>query len=251
MLAIRGNRHYTQGMQSIGELLQREYLRIRAKNPSFSKRAFSRKLGISSGALIEIMNGQRKVSKKALATLCGRLGVHPTEDAGHKAEESSRKVLSLDIFESISRIEHFHVLNLLDLDRPPRTAEKIADRLELTPAYVRDVLKRLERLGMVEKNARGGWRRSSPSFDTPDNIRVPAIQQAHRESMSRAEAALRLPIHDREFSLLFHAGSKSQIPLLKKKIREFQDQIHVILDSGPKEDVLQLNIQLFPVTVQE
>ena len=46
------------------ERLSNEYTKARAKNPSYSLRAFSNRLGIQVSALSEILNGKRVISKK-------------------------------------------------------------------------------------------------------------------------------------------------------------------------------------------
>ena len=55
------------------EWLQSEYLKRRAKNESYSLRAFSRQLGIASGPLSEIMAKKRRLTARQARALADRL----------------------------------------------------------------------------------------------------------------------------------------------------------------------------------
>ena len=63
----------------VQEALNERLIELRGKNPGFSMRAFSKRLGISSSALSEILSGKRKISKKMAAKIATRMDLTPEE----------------------------------------------------------------------------------------------------------------------------------------------------------------------------
>jgi uncharacterized protein (TIGR02147 family) len=235
-------------MQRAGLALQNAYLLSKAKNPGFSKRAFAKRVGLSPGALVEVMSGKRKISAKLAARLEERLGLAGLSEPSEAPRAVARSILPLDQFEVIADLNHFRVLKATELSKSPRSVEQLAELLSIPAAEAERVVARLLRIGYLKTKSRGGWVRAVPPIDTPSQISSPAIRSAHRQATERAFAALELPPEEREFSLTFELGSPEQLPALRELIRRFQDEAHGIFSQGPKKKVYQLNVQLFPVT---
>ncbi len=64
---------------AIQTLMRNRYGELRAKNSSYSIRAFARKVGLNSGALSGIINGKRNVSAALARRICDRLMLDPQE----------------------------------------------------------------------------------------------------------------------------------------------------------------------------
>lgn len=238
-------------MQTAGLALQNAYLSAKARNPGYSKRAFAKKLGMSPGALVEVMSGKRKISAKLAARLEERLGLAGLAglaEANPVPNAVPRSILPLDQFEAIADLNHFRVLKATQLTKPPKNLAQLAALLGISSSEAEKVLNRLVRLGYLRPKARGGWERTVPPIDTPAQISSPAIRSAHRQSTESAFAALDLPAEEREFTLTFELGSPEQLPALREAIRRFQDEAHGIFAKGPKKKIYQLNVQLFPVS---
>lgn len=235
-------------MQRASEALQNAYLSSKARNPGFSKRAFAKRLGLSPGALVEVMSGKRKISAKLAARLEERLGLAGLAEPTGIPGAVARSVLPLDQFEAIADLNHFRVLKATQLGKPPKSMEQLAALLSISEAEAERVVSRLLRLGYLKPKPRGGWERTVPPIDTPSQISSPAIRSAHRQSTESAFTALDLPATEREFSLTFELGSPEQLPALRELIRRFQDEAHGIFAKGPKKKIYQLNVQLFPVS---
>lgn len=235
-------------MQRAGLALQNAYLTAKARNPGYSKRAFAKRLGLSPGALVEVMSGKRKISAKLAARLEERLGLAGLAEQSQAPNAVARSILPLDQFEAIADLHHFRVLKSMELTKPPKNLSQLSTALSISEAEAERVVNRLVRLGYLKPKSRGGWERTVPAIDTPSQISSPAIRSAHRQSTESAFAALDLPPAEREFSLTFELGSPDQLPALRELIARFQDEAHAIFAKGPKKKIYQLNVQLFPVS---
>ena len=60
-------------------LLKKHYSKVQENNPSYSIRAFAKKLGTTATTLSLVMSGKRKVSKKLAASFCEKLLLTPSE----------------------------------------------------------------------------------------------------------------------------------------------------------------------------
>jgi plasmid maintenance system antidote protein VapI len=235
-------------MQRAGLALQNAFLAAKSRNPGYSKRAFAKRLGLSPGALVEVMSGKRKISAKLASRLEERLGLAGLAEPSQIPSAVPRSILPLDQFEAIADLNHFRVLKSTQLSKPPKSLDQLAELLGLAPAEAERVVNRLVRLGYLKPRSRGGWERTVPPIDTPAQISSPAIRSAHRQSTESAFAALDMPAEEREFTLTFELGSPEQLPALRELIRRFQDEAHGIFAKGPKKKIYQLNVQLFPVS---
>ena len=64
---------------AVQKKLSEKFSDLRLKNPAYSLRAFSRKLGMSSSSVSEILNGKRRVSIKIVQRISDRLCLDPYE----------------------------------------------------------------------------------------------------------------------------------------------------------------------------
>src|SRR5580704_15900576 len=61
------------------KILRTKLDEVRTKNPSFSIRAFSNRVGLSPATLSRILNGKRRVSKKLALKVSDKLMLDPQE----------------------------------------------------------------------------------------------------------------------------------------------------------------------------
>lgn len=235
--------------QKILAELENEFIRRKSKNPSFSKRRFANQLGLSSGALTELMNGKRPLTPKTVLGLSEKLGL-PLVAAPVVRRKS--RVLSLDLYEYISGIEHYLLLNLPRLKNFKPQEDWIVKKIGSAPDSVRKALARLEKLGLIRKTASFSWTRLAASLDTPADIKSLAIQKAHREALSRAELALSTQSpEERDFSFVVMAASPEEVSEIRQKIRQFQDELLQKSDRSAPSDLYQLSVQFIRLTKKE
>jgi uncharacterized protein (TIGR02147 family) len=249
------------------KILITKFEELRVKNSHYSRRAFSKKLGISAGAISELFNGQRNVSAKLAERIADRLELDPQERSellgpfhGNKRHSNrqdpssyttgglSYLQLSADQFQVIADWYHFAFLTLMRTKDFRTDVLWIAARLGLTPALVQGAIDRLKRVGLVQET-NGVLNRAKASHRTSDDIVNLSVRRAHFQYLDKAREALEsLSVHERDFTSLILTLSPEDLPKAKEMIRKFQDELSRSLETDTQSEVFQLCIQLFPLT---
>ena len=137
------------------EILQQEYIERLRKNPKYSMRAYANFLGIDSGSLSRLLNGQRKANSQTMEKLSLRLGINFQEIDEQGIRKSTPKDLSLEIFKIISDWQHFAILELIKTDDFINDTNWIASRLGLKNIEARDAIERLKNVDFIEEDKNG------------------------------------------------------------------------------------------------
>ncbi len=246
---------------TLQQILINKFEEMRIRNPQFSRRAFSRRIGLSPGATSELLNGKRQVSAKVVERIVSRLSLDPQERAEllaffkKKEDVQIDKVdpsylqLSADQFCVIGDWYHFAILTLMRTKDFKSDSGWISKRLGLTSSLVRKAISRLVRLGLVDKTQNGNWKRSKIRYRTSDDKANASVRRAHFQYLDNAKEALQnLNVDQRDFTSLMMTLSPEQLPLAKVRIRKFQGELSKELEQKLGPEVFQLCIQLFPLT---
>ena len=247
----------------------------RFKNPAFSIRAFSKRLGVSPTTLSRILNGRRSVSAKLATQLIERLGLSPIEAQkilslfpvrrqyrrSELSEDDSTTqqslILTMDQYHVVSEWFHFGLRALLrtkDAQSSRKHCEPkwLAKRLGINPSEAAKAIERLLRLEMIERLPDGRLRATDVSFHSIDGVSSASIRQNHAQHLELARASLeRDSVESRDFTNLVIAINPKKISEAKEVIRKFRKKIETVLEdesTGPKQEVYSLAIQLFPLT---
>lgn len=166
-----------------------------------------------------------------------------------------RKPLEAELFSYVADWEHYVILQLLTMPqfspaKDEQSADWIMKRLggRLTQEQALSSLLLLEKLKFLERDADSGFLRiaSSDPLIATDEIPSAAGRKHHFEQMDQAKDALvRQPLSEREFTCLTLRVNRSDLPAMKKAIKEFRDHFAREYALDPGEDVCQLNVQLF------
>ncbi len=267
-VAQRGCSSYTGAMKeqiAIQKLLQTKYEEIRDKNPSFSRRAFAKKLGISAGAVSELFNGRRQVSKGLAERLSDRLLLDPQERSElfklfpekrrYKKESNEDEVtanylqLSADQFHVIGEWYHFAILTLMRTSDFQSDPKWVSERLGLPITTIKQAIERLKRIELITEDKNGNLVRSKTRYRTTDDVANVSVKKAHLQYLDSARKALeQVPVDQRDFTSVMMAIDPANLPKAKELIRKFQDELTEVLETKPKSEVYQLHVSLFPLT---
>jgi uncharacterized protein (TIGR02147 family) len=251
----------------------------KSESPVFSHRYFARKAGLASPNYLKlVMDGQRNLTKKSLVKFAAALGLK-----GLRADffenlvffnqakaTSERNVFYGNIlrtrakaglrkldeaqFQLYSHWRHIAVRELAALKGFRNDAGWVANRLgqAVTEKEAEESLDLLRRLGLLKKTA-NGFAQSDVNITTSDEVRSLLVKNYHHQMIGMAAAALdnlpaaqrdvssiTIPIRTRDFAKL-----KEQIQLMRKEL------LNLAAETGAGEDVVQVNIQIFPLTVLE
>lgn len=231
------------------------------KNPAYSLRAFSRSLGIDSSTVSAIMKGSRPLTIKSARKIIQGLDiVNPVEVQAIIAETFAAKEekvvlsyeeLSLEKAEAIAQWENFSIMAVLELDHFKASERNISERLNIPLGTVMECLDRLGRLGLVVKTS-SGWKLTGKNISTPSDIPSAALREGHRQFMNKALYSMENdPVELRDISGITMAVSKEKLPEARIMIQNFRRKLSALMETGERDAVYRLNVQLFPVTVEK
>lgn len=234
------------------ELIQ-QWSQVRSKNPSYSLRAFSKKLEIPHSAISEIMNGKRKLTQKMGERIVLALKLDEEKQAELLQSLSDREsfsTLDLKRFQAISHWEYLAVLGLFKLRDFNKCPRWMAKKLGLNEKKIESVLNTLIGIGLLKEDESGELRRvSAYNFNTPSQIKDKGLRQFTIESLEKAIESLREdPVEDRDFSTVSLTINKRDLPKAKKMLEEFRYKFDQEIESVPGEHLYKLVLGFYPVT---
>jgi len=233
------------------ERLSNEYTKARAKNPSYSLRAFSNRLGIQVSALSEILNGKRVISKKMGHRILSGLGLSPIESENilTGTSEGDESNLSLDYFKAISDWYYFAILSLAEIPNFEADPAWVAKRLNISNREAKIAIDRLIKLGMLVENEDGSYEASGIQYKTPTDILNASLKNHTVQTLELAtDSVINDPVEERDFSTITMAIDPENLGEAKKMIKSFRKRLSKKLESGNKKEVYKLAIQLFPLS---
>lgn len=264
--------HYSQYRQFLSDWLQER----KESEPGFSLRAFAKAAGFSGhGHLRFILAGERNLSKRSLLKLTLALELNKEkarylenlvffnqakthEEKNHYYQEllktrktRSMRKLEAAQFEIFSQWHHSAIRELIGLKGFRPHADWIGQQLlpRIDSKAVNDSLKLLKTAGLIAKTA-NGYQVTDEAITTDDEVRHLLVSNYHRQMLRLAEHALeKVPAAERDISSVsfkIRASDfgklKQQIQWMRKEFRQFA------VEDGTGERVVQINIQLFPLS---
>lgn len=254
------------------------YKWAKKSNPTFSHRYFAKKAGFSSSNLLYlIIEGKRRLTKDFVPGFSSAIGLSKKEqnylDAlvsfNHaKTPEAKRyylellhnmmdakigKTLAGDMFEYYSKW-YYPIIRELVLvkdfcERPEWIKSKLFNKINCQAA--KDAIEALLRLEFLSRDENGRLVQAEPAIATEDDACHELAYVFHDQMLILAREILVSCNHDkREFSGLTMAVSKTRLSHIKEMMRDFNNKLMRFLESPDEspETVVQLNMQMFPVT---
>ncbi len=150
-------------------ILLEEFIKAQAKNPSYSMRAYSKRIGVSQAAISEVLAGKRPLTKKTAQKILWGLDKSPNEisqlvETSEQPNVQKFKSLDMDTFHLISEWHYFAILSLTETKDFKSSPAWVAERLGLSKKVAEEALERLLRLGMLGASSENG--RIAPYWGT-------------------------------------------------------------------------------------
>ncbi|HWU42741.1 MAG TPA: TIGR02147 family protein [Bdellovibrio sp.] len=251
----------TSSNSKAASLLVQKFQEGQLKNAKWSQRAFAKKLGVSSGALSEIMKGKRALTPQLKKKIAAVLPFSPMEQLdffGEDLPENLKPVkhdyfrLSSDQFHLISDWWHYAILSLIKTKGFKSDPSWIANRLGLAPKIISEAWDRLLRLGHLNL-VKGKISRAYPRIETSDNFFDVSIRKAHIEDTKLIEKSIAEGSTEyRDHTSMTVVINKKNLKKAKELIRLFQDQFSEEIENTPNreipDEVYRLSISFFPLT---
>lgn len=248
------------------EYLIQNFEKRKLKNPRYSLRAYARDLGIDASTLAKILKNQRPFPLKYIGPVTAKLDLTIEEKQEFSQsilgssnwldlfrESKTEKMIHLldaqDDFEIIAEWEYYAVLSLMETRGFEWKTSFIARKLGLTNSRAKEVMTKLKARNFVSVDSKGSAHRLPQPLGTTEDIWSQALQVGHFQEMLLAQKALHhLDPEIREISSITFAGDPKSLIKAKKMIRDFQKKLSQLMESGRKEQVYTLAVQLWPLT---
>lgn len=246
--------------------LSTELERRKKSNPRYSLRAFAKLLNLDPGYLSCVIAGKRILSMTAAQKIAVALKLDDKEStllleaAANQALERCMskqgfsankhkipiKEIEQDIYSSISDMIHYLILEGTFLRDFKPDSRWLARRFNVTVIEAEQAIARLIRLGLLVSTD-GMIVKTSQSLITKDLSKTnSALKASQRQILKSALKALENdPIEHRDTTGMTMAIDPKKIPLAKKMIQDFTNQLCEMLESGDRTEVFQLSVSLF------
>lgn len=251
------NLAYITGMQNAQKLLITELNKRKEINPNFSMRSFAKWLGVSPAQLSQMMAGKRPITLKSMRKISERLGLSPHERndlAGSllqtQMDGDEKQVLRLreDQFHLIADWYHMAILSLTHFKKAQADPRWIARRLGISIEQAHQALLRLERLGIIQTKPK--FKQISEPIEMVSEVPSEAIRKYHIQNLNLAiEKIEMVEVKKRQFQSLSIPLNPEKIEPFKKLIDNFLAATAELSRQHDGQEVYNLNVQLFPVTI--
>lgn len=246
----------------------------------FSFRAFARRAGIRSYNYLQlVMKGERDLSATMATQFARGCGLEAREaeyfcelvafGQANTSDERNRA------YERLSRFRSFRAAHRLEpaqaayhecwyipairelaalptfRDDPKWIASILQPPISLNQA--KEALVTLCNLGLLVRNADGRLIQADPLVTTGSGPHGHHIVNFHRAMIHQATRALdEVPRDQRDISSITFSIPQAKIADLKQRIAAFRQEILALAEGlGPADQVIQLNIQLFPLSMKK
>lgn len=255
----------------------RDYYEFKKKTlPAFSLRFFAEKAGLSSHAHLKLtIDGKRNITKGTVTKLIHGIGLEKQRAAYfenlvffNQAEtDEEKKAYYEQLVKSSPRSKlhkmdkaqlrifrewhHSVILEMVTLRNFRPIPDQISKRLKglVSPSQVQESLDLLVETGLLVKTA-NGYRQRDPMITTDDEVQDMMVKLYHQQMLRISANMLSdLPSEERDFSALTFSIKREDFPNLKKHIQLMRKELlDFSAKAGEADDVVQVNIQLFPLT---
>ncbi len=158
--------------------------------------------------------------------------------------------LSLDVFLAISEWYHFAILELTYLERFPLTPANIAKKLGISKLDAAAAIERLERLELLEQDAKGRYRKVNDNIIASAKAPNEALRKYHRQMLIKAIDSLETQTpKEKIIGSETLAFSKAHLKEANEAIEAcFTKLFNLSRKQGPRDEVYHLGIQFFRLT---
>lgn len=258
--------------------LRDAFLSRQAREPKFSYRAFAKLAGYASPNLLQlIIAGRRDLPTSHLPGTIRALDLNKQEadffanlvgftqaDGFEEKNFHYQRILRSRKYAAVKPVEkvqfeyfdqwyHPAVRELLVHEEFDGSMAWLASRLHppITPAQAGKSVELLESLGLIRRDAATGrWLHAEASISTPSEVESLAVANYHRSILRLASDAIEAHGPERRDLRAVTLGiPRSALPDLKKRMEEFWRDLISLGDArGDVEEVVQVGLQLFPLT---
>lgn len=249
----------------------------KSENGKFSFRFFAQRAGFSSGSFLKlVIDGKRNLTNESINKISKGFKlnrqehdyfeklVYMNQASSHEIRNHYYKqMLSMKGYIKVNQIakasyDYFSkwyypaIREIVTFGDKKYTPEKIASLLkpEVSLKQTHDALDHLLALGLIKRDDDGYWEQCDRHISTGHEVQSFIVAQYHREMLRLASDSIeRFSAKERDITSLTFSINARRMNELKQLIAAFRDQIRsIFLEDEDVDQVLQLNMQLYPLT---
>ena len=235
----------------------------RSQKPGYTLRAFAKYIGISPTALSQIFLGKRPLTLKTAAKVADRCLLSSGERRSWMAclvenqmqpnEFTSKQIQSHIALDSnhywiLSEWYYYAILALCEMKGHSSSPVWLSKMLGISQKQARHAVLSLIRAGFVKRQGIGLCRLVPPIFISSPKTDA-AIKGSHQNNLALASRVLETSKPEQRYFQTYTmlANSKS-IEKAKRLVEKFKDDLAAILETGERDQVYTLAVQLFPIS---
>jgi uncharacterized protein (TIGR02147 family) len=258
------------------EFLRDHYQARKERDTFFSYRHMAQKTGVDAGWIAKVLAGSEHLSQRsldpfaklcrlssreseyftALVVLAKAKGTRERAEAFERAmslKSPARKTLGERQLAYYARWWHAPVRSALGLLGKRATAGRVAKMLrpEVTLAEVEASISLLKDLGLVRRAAHG-WELYDAFVSSPPEGAKAAVRGYQAAVLELAKDAIEAhPPERRDISTLTLSFDSRDLPLVRERLAAVRDSlIQLSMEAEKPDAVYQVNMQVFPLTIQ-
>jgi uncharacterized protein (TIGR02147 family) len=254
---------------------------MQARDPKISYRSMAKEAGFTSPNFLQlVISGKRNLSSAQLPGAVKALGLNKQEadffanlvgfDQAKDFEEknfhyqkmlrsrkyAATKAVEKGQFEYFDQWYHPAVRELLVHKDCDGSAAWVAERIHprITAPQAEKSIELLQRLGLVKRDeAAGRWVQTDAIISTPAEVASLAIANYHRSVLKLASDSIEaFGSKERDLRAVTLGIPHSMFPEVKRRMEAFWRDLLSLADGAKGvEDVIQINLQLFPMAKDE
>lgn len=247
------------------------------KNKFFSYRYFASKAGFVSPTFIKlVIEGKRNLTSESIPKIAKGFGLRKKEreflenlvlmnqakaldekDHYYKKLSKMRGYIKVKFLEKAA-YDYFHnwynpvIREIIIFGDRKYTAAQIAAKLDpkITPQQVKQSLKILKNLGMIKQNKDGCWEREDKAVSSGSEVDYIMIANFHKSMLKlAAESIDHHKASERDISAITMSINHKTMAEIKERLIAFRREIiEMACNDKDVDQVIQLNMQAFPVT---
>jgi uncharacterized protein (TIGR02147 family) len=243
--------------------LLKKYLELaKERNKKFSMRAFASKLGISSAAMSELMNGKRSISEEKALEI-GRKIPFSNEDLialensfnknksieKLKIRSNSRKEVIIDKseFDIMSDWRYFAFMSLTRTSGFKSEISWIAKRLNVSKVSVKKIIDRLHSLDIISVDKKGNIVDNNVCYRTGSDFPKKLLNKRQLSGLEAAQESIKNENKNQIGFFSTITTDTKKIEEASVMIEDFLKKLSLFLaDSSDRQEVFELQVQLFP-----
>ena len=271
----------TKSSTDIVEILKSALERLKTANRPMSVRALAARLELSPSYLHKVFRGEKPLSLKLLPTIAQKLQLDHHEVAElqrlvlraaeerkfekvrglRKAEKNDKSTPLVQEYEALGRsdlwlLENWYILpiyNLAATEGFTPSADWVAGRLGISTEQAQKALQRLIEAGYLVEKEDGSMKPSKMRLRFPTQRSHPTVRNFHSAMIRKSEKQLMQAKDESAFrrrliSGITLAADPNKMEEAKRVLEEAAYRAAEILTDGECTEVIQLNLQMFPLT---